>query len=241
MKNVLGSFYSDARRWQYSWDHSVPCVYRQTLPKGFWSNVGSLPSQQHERQRLHHSTRSGQCLQDYAAITLSSLFTIPLTWRKCRKAWFIKMLKHSKNFFFNVCNFFKLKSYNDNYSCFNYNPFPGCLVICLTSSDHKQWKLPFPQKVQKHGTISEGLSRQLEREASAVWGLPWELGSGNVSLATKCITVVLPKGSFNAMGKTEDSLLHIYWPTEITNQNWNHLKNWSLFAGPTQQTELLTS
>lgn len=70
---------------------------------------------------------------------------------------------------------------------------------------------------------------------------PWEFGSGNVSLATKCITVVLPKGSFNAMGKAEGSLSHTYWPTEITSRNWNHLKNRSLSAGLPQQTELLTS
>lgn len=31
---------------------------------------------------------------------------------------------------------------------------------------------------------------------------PWEFGSGNVSLATKCITVVFPWGSFNAPSVT---------------------------------------
>lgn len=40
-------------------------------------------------------------------------------------------------------------------------------------------------------------------------GLPCELGSGRVSLATKCITVVLPKGSFNAIGK-EETLLYTH-------------------------------
>jgi hypothetical protein len=29
---------------------------------------------------------------------------------------------------------------------------------------------------------------------------PWELGSGRVSLATKCMTVVRPGGSFRAFG-----------------------------------------
>lgn len=52
---------------------------------------------------------------------------------------------------------------------------------------------------KKHQAISERLSLWLKGETSPGHGLPWEFGSGNVSLATKCITVVLPKGSFNAM------------------------------------------
>lgn len=42
---------------------------------------GSLLSQQHERQRRHHTALSRQRLQDHTTITLSGLFTIPLTLR----------------------------------------------------------------------------------------------------------------------------------------------------------------
>lgn len=40
--------------------------------------------------------------------------------------------------------------------------------------------------------------------------LPWELGSGSVSLATKCITVVRPGGNFRAIQETIQYLLVIY-------------------------------
>lgn len=46
----------------------------------------------------------------------------------------------------------------------------------------------------------EGTSEK-ERRESECW-LPWEFGSGKVSLATKCITVVFPKGSLRA-GETQ--------------------------------------
>lgn len=88
---------------------------------------------------------------------------------------------------------------------------------------------------KKHQAISERLSLWLKGETSPVHGLPWEFGSGNVSLATKCITVVLPKGSFNAMWKVEDNVLHIHQPTEITDQNGNHFKHGRLSEGLSQQ------
>lgn len=96
------------------------------LSKGFWSNVGSLLSQQHERQGRHHITFSRQCLQDYTTITLSSLLTIPLTCRKWRKALFIITLqmevggsgkkgtqpKNYNSVFLMFAFFLQLKSYN---------------------------------------------------------------------------------------------------------------------------------
>lgn len=88
---------------------------------------------------------------------------------------------------------------------------------------------------KKHQAISERLSLWLKGETSPGHGLPWEFGSGNVSLATKCITVVLPKGSFNAMWKVEDNVLHIHQPTEITDQNGNHFKHGRLSEGLSQQ------
>lgn len=38
-------------------------------------------------------------------------------------------------------------------------------------------------------------------------GLPWELGSGRVSLATKCMTVILPGGNFRAVQQKEGTFL----------------------------------
>lgn len=58
-----------------------------------------------------------------------------------------------------------------------------------------------------HGTAHSagGAHRITQQLLSPVFSRflwPWEFGSGSVSLATKCITVVLPKGSFNAPNVT---------------------------------------
>lgn len=79
------------------------------------------------------------------------------------------------------------------------------------------------------------MTQQLLSPVFSRFRWPWEFGSGNVSLATKCITVVLPKGSFNAMWKVEDNVLHIHQPTEITDQNGNHFKHGRLSEGLSQQ------
>ena len=42
-------------------------------------------------------------------------------------------------------------------------------------------------------------------------GLPWEFGSGKVSLATKCMTVVFPKGSLRAEGQTDRWTESAFW------------------------------
>lgn len=113
--------------------------------------------------------------------------------------------KHNKKCFFLMFAFFKLKS--NNKCSFNFRLFPKCLIIYLTSSIHKLWKLPFPQKVQEKRSCSWTPVSVAQVSAFPAQGLPWEFGSGNVSLATKCITVVLPKGSFNATWKGEDNSL----------------------------------
>lgn len=66
-----------------------------------------------------------------------------------------------------------------------------------------------PKKVYVEGRLQSSQVRpaawdhvkMLRRHEIKKW-LPWEFGSGNVSLATKCITVVFPWGSFNAARHT---------------------------------------
>lgn len=81
---------------------------------------------------------------------------------------------------------------------------------------------PFKTTSRNHD-IFEHVPMQLKLEAHLLYSLPWEFGSGNVSLATKCITVVLPKGSFNAVWKIEDDLLTQSLFSSLQNtHNWIH-------------------
>lgn len=52
--------------------------------------------------------------------------------------------------------------------------------------------------------------------------LPWEFGSGSVSLATKCITVVFPRGSFKAGRQERKKECWTEWPHKRLMQLYIH-------------------